>query len=96
MTIVCTEEQKKEIIHSQFCPVSKCQLYSREHGAKYETCEQCREENIEWIIERPQGITEEEKKIKDLIEKYDCGLIDSTECISKCHLILIDKANSTK
>ena len=37
-------------------------------------------------------MTEEEKKIKDLIEKYDCGLIDSTECISKCHYILIDKA----
>lgn len=37
-------------------------------------------------------MTEEEKKIKDLIEKYRCGLIDSEECISKCHLILINKS----
>lgn len=51
------------------------------------------------IEERQTGgecMTEEEKKIKDLIEKYRCGLIDSEECISKCHLILIDKANSAK
>ena len=93
MTIICTEEQKKEIINAQFCPTIKCQRYSREYGAEYETCEQCREDTIEWIIERPQCMTDEEKKIKDLIEKYRCGLIDSEECISKCHLILIDKSN---
>ena len=55
MTIICTEEQKKEIINAQFCPTIKCQRYSKEYGAQYETCEQCREDTIEWIIERPQG-----------------------------------------
>lgn len=52
MTIICTEEQKKIIINAQFCPFGKdCQFYSKEHGAKYETCKQCREDNIEWKIE---------------------------------------------
>ena len=52
MTIICTEEQKKAIINAQFCPfIGKCPFYSKEHGAKYETCKQCREDNIEWEIE---------------------------------------------
>lgn len=52
MTIICTEEQKKAIINAQFCPfIGKCPFYSQEHGAKYETCKQCREDNIEWKID---------------------------------------------
>lgn len=52
MTIICTEEQKKAIINAQFCPFDKdCPFYSKERGAKYESCKQCREENIEWKIE---------------------------------------------
>jgi hypothetical protein len=50
MTIICTEEQKKAIINAQFCPFGDCPFYSKEHGAKYETCKQCREENIKWKI----------------------------------------------
>ena len=55
MTIICTEEQKKAVINARFCPFGDCPFYSKEHGAKYETCKQCREENIEWKEERPQG-----------------------------------------
>lgn len=54
MTIICTEEQKKAIINAQFCPFGRpkdCPFYSKERGAKYESCKQCREENIEWKIE---------------------------------------------
>lgn len=52
MTIICTEEQKKAIINAQFCPfVKDCPFYSKEHGAKYLSCRQCREENINWKIE---------------------------------------------
>ena len=49
MTIICTEEQKKAIINAHFCPfVKDCPFYSTEHGAKYLSCKQCREDNIEW------------------------------------------------
>lgn len=51
MTIICTEEQKKELINAEFCPFGDCPFYSKVDGAKYKTCKQCREENIEWKID---------------------------------------------
>ena len=81
MTIICTEEQKKAIINARFCPfVKDCPFYSKEHGSKYLSCKQCREDNIEWKEERPQGECKTCRHRDPEDKKCDCGGLERQGC----------------